>query len=742
VRPPQEHHDWSSRGDADLEPIGRGLTSAADAPIDEGAPFVQLSTSAPRPVPKTLASSIAAALWKTTDPVGVPDADPAAGDRYPVSPGALRRSARRGTLVPAAVALYGLLSDGGPTRPTMLLLSLALLVTTGAVWLGASALARSEHRQAISVALLLFHLGAYGVLAHLDGGVTSPLGLLLLFAVCYLAVSVALRAFLVLAGWAALGYGAVLVLGDSALAPAVVQAWILLGAGLLCARHSTALSTLRSRLAEISRIDPATGYLNRRGFDERLDQELSRAARAGQPLTLVVVNPDLGPAPDGDDDTAANETLARTSRALGETARAHDAIGRLRHDDFALILTDTGPDAAAIVVDRLRNALAGASPARVGHASFPREAAHPQALFRLATQRSNAYRFVRRRHARPGPPARPPAHSEPTETMVERVRRPLAIADLAAVAGVVFAAGAVHGGLLAERAPSLAVLLLSLVGLVGAVAAGVAAPVLSRSGAARLALAAVVGPLAYVLLVVAVAVDGGLTSPLAVGLLAPLPLVALHVQRDIVTATLVGVGVLFFFLGVSFGSPGLWHVLYHLGGVAAVVVACLRRQETSARHRAAFTDLSLVDGMTDTLNRRGLQERFETDVARTYRQGGRITLIAIDLDAFDETREVGGRDAARQLLRWTATVLGEVVRGHDVVGRLDDDEFVVLVSDCDGAQAAAMAARLRGRLAERTGIGFGTATLGRHGNDFETLHRYAVTARGTAKAAASDALGT
>src|SRR5215212_3475906 len=48
------------------------------------------------------------------------------------------------------------------------------------------------------------------------------------------------------------------------------------------------IADLRSRIADSARTDPLTGLLNRRAFEELLELELERAARAGRPISVIV----------------------------------------------------------------------------------------------------------------------------------------------------------------------------------------------------------------------------------------------------------------------------------------------------------------------------------------------------------------------------------------------------------------------------------------------------------------------
>src|SRR4029450_8123770 len=57
--------------------------------------------------------------------------------------------------------------------------------------------------------------------------------------------------------------------------------------GVLCVWQSRLTERQRDELAELSRTDPLTGSLTRRGFAERLDAELQRAEREGGEVALI-----------------------------------------------------------------------------------------------------------------------------------------------------------------------------------------------------------------------------------------------------------------------------------------------------------------------------------------------------------------------------------------------------------------------------------------------------------------------
>ena len=117
------------------------------------------------------------------------------------------------------------------------------------------------------------------------------------------------------------------------------------------------IADLRTRIADSNRNDPLTGLLNRRAFEELLELELERAARAGRPISVIV----------GDIDgfRAINERHGHAAGDLALQAIAQNALkwkrridlaARIGGEEFALLLPETDERGAFIVAERLRRA--------------------------------------------------------------------------------------------------------------------------------------------------------------------------------------------------------------------------------------------------------------------------------------------------------------------------------------------------------------------------------------------------
>jgi diguanylate cyclase len=127
------------------------------------------------------------------------------------------------------------------------------------------------------------------------------------------------------------------------------------------AATQTEIILLQQELVQASaqaRHDPLTGALNRRGLDEAMEREVSRARRSSTPLCLGLldidnfkkINDRLG----HDNGDAALVHLADVARA---SMRAEDSLARYGGEEFVVVMPDTAPAAAVEVLQRLQREL-------------------------------------------------------------------------------------------------------------------------------------------------------------------------------------------------------------------------------------------------------------------------------------------------------------------------------------------------------------------------------------------------
>ncbi len=115
-------------------------------------------------------------------------------------------------------------------------------------------------------------------------------------------------------------------------------------------------------------------------------------------------------------------------------------------------------------------------------------------------------------------------------------------------------------------------------------------------------------------------------------------------------------------------------------------ISALKATEERLEHLARH------DALTDLPNRLLLESYLGLAVSRGRRSGRTGAVLFLDLDRFKNVNDSLGHAAGDEILRSTARLLRERLRGGDLIARLGGDEFVVLLEDVDGPEGAAAVA--------------------------------------------------
>ena len=108
-------------------------------------------------------------------------------------------------------------------------------------------------------------------------------------------------------------------------------------------------------LEQLATRDGLTGLANRRCFDDTLHAEWTRAMRAQQPLSLLMVDVDNFKAyNDANGHLGGDDCLKHIAEAVSSEMRANDLVARYGGEEFAVILPNQSLSGAAIVAERIR----------------------------------------------------------------------------------------------------------------------------------------------------------------------------------------------------------------------------------------------------------------------------------------------------------------------------------------------------------------------------------------------------
>jgi diguanylate cyclase (GGDEF)-like protein/putative nucleotidyltransferase with HDIG domain len=104
--------------------------------------------------------------------------------------------------------------------------------------------------------------------------------------------------------------------------------------------------------------DSLTGLLNHRGINDRLEQEVARAQRAGSTLGIVMMDvDDFKLFNDVYGHVTGDRVLQEVARILSVALRRCDVVGRNGGDEFIALLPDADSDSALALIARLQGSL-------------------------------------------------------------------------------------------------------------------------------------------------------------------------------------------------------------------------------------------------------------------------------------------------------------------------------------------------------------------------------------------------
>jgi diguanylate cyclase len=107
------------------------------------------------------------------------------------------------------------------------------------------------------------------------------------------------------------------------------------------------------------------------------------------------------------------------------------------------------------------------------------------------------------------------------------------------------------------------------------------------------------------------------------------------------------------------------------------------------------------DPLTGVLNRKGMNEALESEVARMQRHGGKLCLALLDIDNFKKLNDTMGHAAGDAALIHLAKVVQDAIRPEDTLARYGGEEFVVILPDTPIDSAVTAMVRVQRELTKR-----------------------------------------
>ena len=108
-----------------------------------------------------------------------------------------------------------------------------------------------------------------------------------------------------------------------------------------------------------------------------------------------------------------------------------------------------------------------------------------------------------------------------------------------------------------------------------------------------------------------------------------------------------------------------------------------------------MSELVREDQLTGSLNRRGLDDVFERELARSKRRQAPLCVAMLDLDNFKKLNDTHGHGAGDEALIHLVRVAKDTIRPMDIIARFGGEEFVILFPETNIHDASAVLTRLQ-----------------------------------------------
>jgi diguanylate cyclase (GGDEF)-like protein/PAS domain S-box-containing protein len=170
------------------------------------------------------------------------------------------------------------------------------------------------------------------------------------------------------------------------------------------------------------------------------------------------------------------------------------------------------------------------------------------------------------------------------------------------------------------------------------------------------------------------------------------------------------------------------------GRVLKLVVIGMDISDRRALEKQLF-ELAFTDRLTGLANQARLEQHLQVMIRRRTSREESLTVVYFDLDHFKHVNDALGYAAGDAMLQWIAGQLRQIIKEPDVVARIGEDEFILLLSSYRTERSVSALIRqiqqilnqpwqMDNHSFEMT-ISTGVSFYPQHGSDFKTLLQHA-----------------
>lgn len=113
------------------------------------------------------------------------------------------------------------------------------------------------------------------------------------------------------------------------------------------------------------------------------------------------------------------------------------------------------------------------------------------------------------------------------------------------------------------------------------------------------------------------------------------------------------------------------------------------------------SELAREDQLTGALNRRGMEDAFEQELARAVRKKTSLSAAVLDVDHFKRLNDSYGHQAGDEALIHLVRVVKDALRPTDIIARYGGEEFVIILPDTPAAEAVSVMTRVQRDLTKK-----------------------------------------